>query len=42
MKYESQSIAKLYFIAAIALFVGQILFGVTMGLQYVQGDFFIP
>ena len=42
MKYQSQSIAKLYFIAAIALFVGQILFGVTMGLQYVMGDFLFP
>ncbi len=42
MKYESQAVAKLYFIAAIALFVGQILFGVTMGLQYVMGDFLFP
>ncbi len=42
MKYESQSVAKLYFIAAIALFVGQILFGVTLGLQYVVGDFLFP
>ncbi len=41
MKYKSQSIAKLYFIAAIALFVGQILFGIIMGLQYVIGDFLI-
>jgi len=42
MKYESQSVAKLYFIAAIALFVGQILFGVILGLQYVVGDFLFP
>ena len=42
MKYESQAIAKLYFIAAIALFVGQILFGLIMGLQYVIGDFLFP
>jgi nitric oxide reductase subunit B len=42
MKYESQGIAKMYFIAAIALFVGQILFGVIMGLQYVMGDFLFP
>ncbi len=42
MKYQSQSIAKLYFIAAIGLFVGQILFGVIMGLQYVIGDFLFP
>ena len=42
MKYQSQGIAKMYFIAAIGLFVGQILFGVTMGLQYVMGDFLFP
>jgi len=42
MKYESQKVAKLYFIAAIGLFVGQILFGLIMGLQYVMGDFLFP
>ncbi|MCW8935652.1 MAG: cbb3-type cytochrome c oxidase subunit I [Gammaproteobacteria bacterium] len=42
MKYESQSVAKLYFIAAIGLFVGQIVFGLIMGLQYVIGDFMFP
>ena len=42
MKYESQSVAKLYFIAAISLFVGQILFGIILGLQYVWGDFLFP
>ncbi len=42
MKYESQAVSKLYFIAAIGLFVGQILFGVTLGLQYVMGDFLFP
>ncbi|MBV1875120.1 MAG: cbb3-type cytochrome c oxidase subunit I [Cycloclasticus sp.] len=42
MKYESQSIAKLYFIASIGLFVGQIIFGAIMGLQYVMGDFLFP
>lgn len=42
MKYESQGIAKLYFIAAIGLFLGQILFGLIMGLQYVMGDFLFP
>ncbi len=42
MKYESQSVAKLYFIAAIGLFVGQILFGAVLGLQYVMGDFLFP
>lgn len=42
MKYESQGVAKLYFIAAIGLFVGQILFGAIMGMQYVVGDFLFP
>ncbi|PIP79841.1 MAG: nitric-oxide reductase large subunit [Gammaproteobacteria bacterium CG22_combo_CG10-13_8_21_14_all_40_8] len=42
MKYQSQSVAKLYFIAAIGLFVGQIVFGLVMGLQYVWGDFLFP
>jgi nitric oxide reductase subunit B len=42
MKYESQGIAKLYFIAAIGLFIGQILFGVIMGFQYIAGDFLFP
>ncbi len=42
MKYSSQAVAKPYFIAAIGLFVGQILFGVIMGLQYVIGDFLFP
>ena len=31
-----------YFIAAIGLFVGQIIFGLIMGLQYVIGDFLFP
>jgi nitric oxide reductase subunit B len=42
MKYETQGIAKLYFIAAIGLFVGQILFGIILGMQYVIGDFLFP
>lgn len=42
MKYASQAVAKPYFIAAIALFVGQILFGLIMGMQYVVGDFLFP
>jgi len=42
MKYETQGIAKLYFIAAIGLFVGQILFGLIIGAQYVIGDFLFP
>ncbi|GAB4346088.1 MAG: nitric-oxide reductase subunit NorB [Gammaproteobacteria bacterium] len=42
MQYKSQAVAKLYFIAAIGLFVGQILFGLILGLQYVIGDFLFP
>jgi len=39
MKYESQSVAKNYFIFALVLFCGQALFGLLMGLQYIVGDF---
>jgi len=39
MKYESQSVAKNYFIFAMVLFAGQALFGLIMGLQYIVGDF---
>ena len=42
LQYKSQAVAKPYFIAAIALFVGQILFGLILGLQYVIGDFLFP
>ncbi len=42
MQYKSQAVAKPYFIAAIGLFVGQILFGLVMGLQYLWGDFLFP
>lgn len=42
MNYSSQAVAKPYFIAAIGLFVGQILFGLILGLQYVMGDFLFP
>jgi len=42
MTYQSQAIAKPYFIAAIGLFIGQILFGLIIGLQYVVGDFLFP
>jgi nitric oxide reductase subunit B len=42
MQYKSQAVAKLYFIAAIGLFVAQILFGLILGLQYVMGDFLFP
>ncbi|MBU2970495.1 cbb3-type cytochrome c oxidase subunit I [Pseudoalteromonas sp. C2R02] len=39
LKFQSQSVAKPYFIFALMLFTGQILFGLIMGLQYVVGDF---
>ena len=42
MQFQSQSVSKLYFMAAIGLFVGQILFGLILGLQYVMGDFLFP
>ncbi|CAB1370415.1 cbb3-type cytochrome c oxidase subunit I [Denitratisoma oestradiolicum] len=42
MQYSSQAVAKPYFVAAIGLFVGQIIFGLVMGLQYVMGDFLFP
>ncbi|HEX21938.1 MAG TPA: nitric-oxide reductase large subunit, partial [Chromatiales bacterium] len=42
MKYSSQAVAKPYFIAAIGLFIVQVVFGLIMGLQYVIGDFLFP
>ncbi len=42
VKYQSQLVAKPYFVAAIGLFIGQILFGLIMGLQYLWGDFLFP
>ncbi len=42
MKYQSQAVAKPYFVAAIGLFIGQILFGLILGMQYVVGDFLFP
>lgn len=42
MTYQSQAVAKPYFIAAIGLFIGQIVFGLIIGLQYVVGDFLFP
>jgi nitric oxide reductase subunit B len=42
MKYQSQAVSKLYFTAALGLFVAQVLFGLIMGLQYVIGDFLFP
>lgn len=42
LKFASQAVAKPYFVFALILFVGQILFGLIMGLQYVVGDFLFP
>lgn len=42
MKYESQRVAMPYFIFALILFAGQIVFGLVLGLQYVVGDFLFP
>ncbi len=42
MQYQSQLVAKPYFVGAIVLFVAQILFGLILGLQYVIGDFLFP
>ena len=42
MKYESQAVAMPYFIFALILFVGQIVFGLVLGTQYVIGDFLFP
>ncbi|MFH1815887.1 MAG: cbb3-type cytochrome c oxidase subunit I [Pseudomonadota bacterium] len=42
MKYASQNIAKPYFVFALLLFVGQIVFGLVLGTQYVVGDFLFP
>ena len=36
MKYSSQAVAKPYFIAAIGLFIAQILFGVILGLSLIH------
>ena len=41
-KFESQKVAKPCFVFALMLFVGQILFGLIMGLQYIIGDFLFP
>lgn len=41
-KYASQSVAKLYFIAALGLFTGQIVFGLALGMQYLIGDMLFP
>ena len=42
LKFASQAAAKPYFIFALILFVGQVLFGLIMGVQYLVGDFLFP
>ena len=42
MKYSSQMVAKPYFIFALILLAGEILFGLSMGIQYIYGDFLFP
>ncbi len=42
LKFKSQSVARLYFMGAIGLFIGQIVFGITLGLQYLIGDLLFP
>lgn len=41
-KYESQRVAYPFFVAAMLLFAGQILFGVIIGAQYLWPDFLFP
>ena len=42
MKYSSQMVAKPYFIFALVLLAGEILFGLLMATQYIYGDFLFP
>lgn len=42
MKYTSQMVAKPYFTFALILLFGQILFGLVLGMQYIDGDFLFP
>lgn len=42
MKYSSQMVAKPYFIFALILLAGELLFGLILGLQYINGDFLFP
>jgi len=42
MKYTSQMVAKPYFIFALILLAGEMLFGILMGIQYIYGDFLFP
>jgi nitric oxide reductase subunit B len=40
--FASQAVAKPYFVFALMLFAGQIIFGLIMAMQYVVGDFLFP
>ncbi|QSZ42798.1 nitric-oxide reductase large subunit [Sulfurimonas aquatica] len=42
MKYSSQMVAKNYFIFALILLAGEVLFGLILGTQYISGDFLFP
>jgi len=42
MKYSSQMVAKPYFIFALVLLAGEMLFGLILGTQYIAGDFLFP
>jgi len=42
MKYSSQMVAKPYFIFALILLAGEVLFGLLMAVQYLYGDFLFP
>ena len=42
LKYTSQMVAKPYFIFALILLAGEILFGLIVGMQYIYGDFLFP
>lgn len=42
MKYTSQMVVKPYFIFALVLLAGEILFGLILGFQYINGDFLFP
>ncbi len=42
MKYSSQAVAKPYFIFALILLAGEVVFGLLMAIQYLYGDFLFP
>src|SRR3989304_9959928 len=41
-KFQSQRAAYPYFVAAMALFAAQVLFGLVIGAQYLWPDFLFP